>query len=440
MNIFKETRDAPRDIKLLWASVFLRLLSYGLTNQVLTLFLNEIDMSEDKIGWFLSLTLAGDVICSYVLTWYADSWGRRRILVYGSVMMMLSGLVFSYSENYIILLLFAIFGVISPSSDEVGPFKSIEEAMIAHLTPHNKRPEVYAMHALVGTTGGALGAITGGYFIHMLKKLSRTTTDLQCYKMVFLLYACFAVGKLIIMLLLSDQTELDGHHDDMTSPAALVNDEMAPLIERARHPQKPAKKLSKDTKSILMKLLTIFMIDSLGSGFMTSGWMVFYYAKTFLMTPLALGALFFATQIVMASSTIPSSVIARLFGPVKATLLVQIPSGVFSILIPFAERNLAISILILNLHFATTAMDVTPRQILLTNIIGPQDLTKVMGIVNIGKTMARCVGPIFTGMFAAQDRLWLCYIISGSLVIAADCVLAFWFLEMDFKIKNQFEN
>lgn len=441
MNIFKEARDAPRDIKLLWASVFLRLLSYGLTNQVLTLFLNELDMSEDRIGWFLSLTLAGDVICSYVLTWYADSWGRRRILIYGAVMMMLSGLVFSYSENFHVLLLFAIFGVISPSSDEVGPFKSIEEAMIAHLTPHDRRPEVYAMHALVGTTGAALGAITGGYFIHMLKKSGRATTDLQCYKMVFLSYACFALSKIIIMLLLSDQTELDGHHDedDTTSPAALVNDEMAPLIENARHPQKPARKLSKDTKSILMKLLTIFMIDSLGSGFMTSGWMVFYYAKTFLMTPLALGALFFTSQIVMASSTIPSSVIARFFGPVKATLLVQVPSGLFSILIPFAERSLALSILILNLHFATTAMDVTPRQILLTNIIAPQDLTKVMGIVNIGKTLARCVGPIFTGMFAARDYLWVCYIISGSLVIAADCVLAYSFLDMDFKIKNQFE-
>ena len=38
----------------------------------------------------------------------------------------------------------AIFGVISPSGDETGPFKSVEEASIAHLTPHNHRPEIFA--------------------------------------------------------------------------------------------------------------------------------------------------------------------------------------------------------------------------------------------------------------------------------------------------------
>ena len=120
----------------------------------------------------------------------------------------------------------------------------------------------------------------------------------------------------------------------------------------------------------------------------------------------------------------------RIFGPVKATLLVQIPSGVFSILIPFAANHLSVSILLLNCFFGTAAMDVTSRQILLTNLIRPADLTKVMGIVNIGKTFARCIGPIFTGILANLDYLWLCYIISGVLVIVADCILACSFFYM----------
>ena len=443
LEIFVKFKCASRDIKLLWASVFLRLLSYGLTNQVLTLFLNAINMTEDKIGLFMSLTLAGDVICSYILTWYADSWGRRKVLVYGCAMMLLSGLVFSFSENFTLLLIFAIFGVISPSSDEVGPFKSIEEAMIAHLSPHNARPEIYAIHALVGTIGSALGAIVCGIFVDLLKRTGVAATDLQCYKLVFLLYAFFAFCKMVIMLLLSDATELDGHyghtdHGNEETPEPLdVNDETAPLMRQATHPEERTNKLSKETVSVLMKLLIIFMVDSLGSGFMTSGWMVYYYSKQFLMGSLALGTLFFVTQLVMASSTIPSSIIARCFGPVRATLLVQIPSGIFSILIPMAKDYLPLSILFLNLHFATTAMDVTPRQILLTNIIKPRDLTKVMGVVNIGKTFARCIGPIFTGVLANNSYLWLCYIISGSLVITADLILACMFLGVDAKIKEQ---
>lgn len=469
-NIGQEFIKASRDIKLLWASVFLRLLSYGLTNQVLTLFLNKINLDESKIGLFMSLTLVGDVFCSYILTWYADVWGRRRILVYGSVMMCLSGIVFATSENFHILLLFAIIGVISPSSDEVGPFKSIEESMIAHLSPNNKRPEIYAIHSLVGTIGSALGAIVSGSFISGLKHYKLANTDLQCYKATFLLYSFFAFCKVIIMVSLSEKTELDSHYSNEEQlPESIVTDEMAPLLEQRRKSidiqqettrisdslnentvtqgdydqnsnnqnQINSNRLSPETVSILMRLLCIFMIDSLGAGFMTSGWIVYYYKKWFHMGSLALGSLFFMIQIVMSISTIPSSILPRIYGPVKATLLVQIPSGVFSILIPFTANHLFISIILLNCFFGTAAMDVTSRQILLTNLIRPTDLTKVMGIVNIGKTFARCIGPIFTGMLAKRGYLWFCYIISGVLVIAADCILACSFLHVDKTILAQ---
>lgn len=428
MKLLTEFRESSRDIKLLWGSVFLRLLSYGVTNQVLTLFLKAIQMSESQIGWFMSLTLVGDVVCSYILTWYADVWGRRTVLVCGSVMMLLSGLVFSFSTNFYCLLIFAIVGVISPSSDEVGPFKSIEEAMLAHLTTHNKRPEIYAIHALMGTSGGALGAILCGAFLHLIQKLKWIHTELESYQAVFLLYSLIAVSKIVIMLCLSEATELDMHHHDPQ-----CEEEEQPLIKSAVE----SRGLSPETKSILAKLLVIFMLDSLGYGFMTSGWVIYYYAKYFMIGSMALGILFFCNQIVSALSSIPSSFIARHMGPVKAMISAQAPSAIFFMLIPLAGHHLVFSILFLVLYSATTAMDVTPRQILLTNIIKPRDLTKVMGIVNIGKTMARCIGPIFTGLLAERGQLALCYVISGSLVLAADCVLAMWFFKFDSKIKRQ---
>lgn len=425
MKIIKAWNESNTDIKLLWLSVFVRLISYGLSNQVLTLFLHEIEVSEAMMGWFMSLTLVGDVVISYFLTWYADSWGRRRILIYGSVMMIISGFVFSYSENFHILLLFAIVGVISPSSDEIGPFKSIEESMIAHLTPHNRRPEVYSIHSLMGMVGSALGSIICGVLLFLFKKTGFITSNLYCYKAIFRIYALLALVKLVLMLLLSKKTELDGHHedDDQNEETPLI------IVDTIK-----SNKLSKESLSVLLKLLVIFMIDSLGYGFMDGAWMVYYYSKVFMLSSLALGILFFFTKLFMASSVIPSAMIARKFGPVKATLLVQIPSGIFCILIPFAYKHLSISVMLLNIFYFTLAMDVTPRQILLTNIIKPKDLTKVMGVVNIGKTFARCIGPIFTGLLANRGFLWLCYIISGSLVILADINLAVMFYGIDDQI------
>ncbi|SCU85249.1 LAME_0D00672g1_1 [Lachancea meyersii CBS 8951] len=430
MKAWQVFKTSSLDIRLCWISAFLRLASYGVTNQVLTLFLKEIGISEKEMGWFMSLTLVGDVCISYLLTWHADEWGRRRILTYGAVMMVLSGLVFSWSENFYVLLVFAIFGVISPSSDEVGPFKSIEESMIAHLTPHNRRPEIYAIHSLVSISGSALGSVFCGWFVELLQDNKVFDTQLKCYKAVFAVYTVLAFGKLISIVCLSDAAELDGHVHEEVDPQQ-VFDETVSLVEPTVTQKS---KMAPETFSIMVKLLVIFMLDSFGYGFMTSAWTVFYYSVVFGLGPAALGLLFFGAKVMMAMSSLPSSTVARMFGPVKATLMVQVPSAIFFMLIPFAEGHLSLSLIFFNLYNLTMAMDVTPRQILLTNIIKPSDLTRVMGVVNIGKTFARCIGPIFTGLLADKGLLWCCYLISSSFVLLADFVLAVLFYDIDSHI------
>ena len=58
----------------------------------------------------MTLTLLGDVFLGLFLTMVADRVGRRKILFAGSGLMVLSGLLFSYFENFWILLLAAIVG------------------------------------------------------------------------------------------------------------------------------------------------------------------------------------------------------------------------------------------------------------------------------------------------------------------------------------------
>jgi MFS family permease len=74
------------------------------------LFFAELKFTDFQIGLFMTLTLLGDVFLGIFLTMIADRVGRRRILFAGSALMILSGLVFSYFENFWILLLAAIVG------------------------------------------------------------------------------------------------------------------------------------------------------------------------------------------------------------------------------------------------------------------------------------------------------------------------------------------
>lgn len=75
----------------------------------------------------MTLTLLGDVFLGTFLTLVADKLGRRKVLLAGSFLMVLSGVIFAVFDNFWILLFAAIVGVISVTGGDFGPFRSIEE-------------------------------------------------------------------------------------------------------------------------------------------------------------------------------------------------------------------------------------------------------------------------------------------------------------------------
>ena len=102
------------DTKLLITQRFVRLFAYGGSTLILASYLSSLGISDTKIGLFMTLTLAGDVIISFLMTLFADSLGRKAILMLGAVLMVVSGIIFGVSGNYWVLLAASILGVISP--------------------------------------------------------------------------------------------------------------------------------------------------------------------------------------------------------------------------------------------------------------------------------------------------------------------------------------
>jgi predicted MFS family arabinose efflux permease len=102
------------DTKLLCLQRFVRLFAYGGATLILVAFFTELSISKTKSGLFMTLTLVGDTLISFLLTLFADRLGRRAILALGAGLMAASGVVFALAGNYWILLLAAVIGVISP--------------------------------------------------------------------------------------------------------------------------------------------------------------------------------------------------------------------------------------------------------------------------------------------------------------------------------------
>src|SRR5580765_429659 len=104
-----------RDARILFGTRILRMFAYGLLSVILVLYLSAIGLSSQRIGALLTLTLLGDALISLWMTTSADRKGRRTMLIAGALLMVLAGIVFALSRNFWVLIIAAIFGVISPS-------------------------------------------------------------------------------------------------------------------------------------------------------------------------------------------------------------------------------------------------------------------------------------------------------------------------------------
>ena len=70
---------------------------------------------------------------------------------------------FALTRNYLVLLVTATIGVISPSGNEVGPFLPIEQAALAQVVPSERRTGVFAWYTLTGAFATALGTSAASF-------------------------------------------------------------------------------------------------------------------------------------------------------------------------------------------------------------------------------------------------------------------------------------
>jgi MFS family permease len=146
------------------------MLASGANSLILALFFSALEYSDFRIGLFMTLTLLGDMFLSLPLALVADQVGRRRILLFGSILMVLSGAVFAIFENFWILLIAAVLGVISATGGEFGPFRAIEESTLSHLTSPATRADVLAWYVTTASLGSSIGTEICGRILELLQK------------------------------------------------------------------------------------------------------------------------------------------------------------------------------------------------------------------------------------------------------------------------------
>ncbi|MCJ1450164.1 hypothetical protein MMC28_000493 [Mycoblastus sanguinarius] len=440
--------QSSRDTKLLCLQRFTRLFAYGASTLILALYLSSLGTSDARIGLFMTLTLLGDVVISFLLTLVADGLGRRRILVLGAALMSASGVVFSLSGNYWVLVAASIFGVISPSGNEIGPFRAIEESTLAQLTPSAIRSDIFAWYTLFGNVGTACGTIVCGWAVQGLLS-GGGWAEVSAYRVIFGIYAALGVIKLILSLLLSDKCEPEPeeqeYHEivqlDAVEAEGLLSDEedsaeeapktnkgkSAPTLPEFKRKTSIWPSISPASRSTLFKLCLLFAVDSLASGLVPLSWMTYFFNRKFKLPEGQLGTLFFVTNIISSISNLAASSLAKRIGLIKTMVFTHLPSAIFLALIPIPSYAwLAMTFLIL--RSCMQNMDQAPRQAFLSAAVLPSERTAVMGMVNVVKTLSQSGGPVATGWLAGIGKFWIAFLVAGAMKASYDLAMLKLFL------------
>lgn len=366
----------PRDVYLLLSARFVRMLAFGSSSLILALFLSLLEFTPLQVGRFLTLTLFGDFLLSLLLTFIADSHlGRRNTLRLGSLSMLLSGLVFALSSDPNWLLVAAIFGVISPSGGEIGPFRAVEESILAGLVRKEERAGLFGWHVVVGSVGASLATWLGGLAGKAVNEGE------MYYRFVFLVYALLGAIKLGLSIGLSDRCE---HQDPPPSvaraeTAASETDPLLPPSKNAATEATPSERSFSPIR--FLGLCVLFAIDSLGSGMVSQTISSWFLSRKFNADLSSLGRILSAALLVSATSNLFSARLASKLGLVQTMVFTHLPSSIFLALTPLPNSLWPTAALIVA-RAATSSMDQAPRSAFLSAFVPAHSRTRILGLVN----------------------------------------------------------
>jgi MFS family permease len=387
-----------RDTKILFSTRVIRLFCYGFLSVVLALYLSETGLTEGQIGLILTLTLIGDALISLWLTTSADRFGRKRTLILGALLMAGAGIAFVLTRNFLLLILAAIVGVISPSGNEIGPFLSVEQAGLTQLVPGKRRTHFFAWYNLVGSFATATGALTGGWLAQILQENNWTT--FASYRVVLIGYALGGFLLLLLFLNLTKSVEVERNPD--TTKRILG-------LHRSR--------------AVVFKLSSLFAMDAFAGGLLVQSLMAYWFHARFGIESGLLGSIFFGANILAGISALLAVRLADRIGLINTMVFTHIPSNILLILVPLMP-TLPLAIGLLLLRFSISQMDVPTRQSYTMAVVAPDERSAASGVTAIARSVGASISPALTGLLFSIPVLFnVPFFLSGGLKIIYDLLL-----------------
>jgi MFS family permease len=382
------------DGRLILGARAVRTFAYGFQSVLLGVYLSQAGFAAWQVGAVLTATLLGSAVLTALFTGTADRYGRRRMLQLSAVFMAASGAAFAFSTSYPLLILASLTGTVGATSGEVGPFLSLEQAILPQTVAAEHRTRLFSVYNMLGALAGSLGALAAGTPVLLQRWLGMDAAG--AFRMMFLAYAVCAVVTFEIFRRLSDRVEAvpgAGPHAG---------------LQRSRR--------------VVFTLAGLFSLDSLAGGFVVQSLIAFYFNLRWGAGPELLGPIFLGVGLLQAASFLAAARVAGRIGLVNTMVFTHLPSNILLMAIPFAP-TLSWAIVLLLARHALSQMDVPTRQSYIVAVVDPEERVAAAGVTNIARNVAQAVTPVIAGTAMQVAGLGVPFVLGGGLKIVYDLLL-----------------
>jgi MFS family permease len=380
-----------RDGKIVVVEKAVRTVPYGFLGVLFSVYLSQLGLDAFLIGLALALTVASSAIYTLIASVFGDRFGRKRTLIFFALTDALAGALLFASDSLWAPVAAGILGNMTVGAGEVGPFLTLEQAILPSASDSRKRTLGFSVYNLVGYIASSVGALLAGLPQYI-------GPGIGGYRPLFLTYLVSGLSGAYLYSRLSTKIE---------------KEQTAPHVTGV---------LSESSKPIVRRMSALFAVDSFGGGFIGISILSYYFYQRYSLQLSSLGLLFAGTQIITAFSFLIAERISRRIGLIKTMVYTHIPSNLLLALIPFVP-TVPIAAGLLFSRQSLSQMDVPTRQSYLMSVVPEADRTPAAGFTNVSRSIAQTPSPYLAGYAIATLWLGAPFVIAGGLKILYDLSL-----------------
>ena len=382
------------DRSLLYFAVFARSVATGMIGVLLGIYLSELRLSANAIGLIVAVGLAGAAAATLFATLYADVTGHRRTLFSLALASFAGALLLAFSGHPFALGLAALIGMVNGMGRDRGAALVIEQAALPATVSDRERTMAFAKYNVLQDVGHALGSLLAA--LPSALQHVGVAGELGSFRVSIAVYAALSLLP------------------------ALAYWRLSPKIEAPR--VGGTIRVSPESRVILWKISSLFAIDSLAGGFLTTALLSYFFHERFGVGVDAIGLLFFAARIANAGSHLAAAWLARRIGLVNTMVFTHIPSSLLLATVPFMP-TFPIAAALFLLREGLVEMDVPTRQSYVMAVVRPEERAFASGVTHLVRLGGWALAPAVAGLLMSGASLAVPLFVGAGMKIIYDFAL-----------------